>query len=216
MKKSVLVLLIMVTMVCLSHYGCKTSDTGTFVLTVKKNENVDGFPEAGTHAYDMNSRVPYNYSTSRLYTNAKALLDSIEIPMQGTITMDRDHTLTIGCDRIDFSGKWTVDYVWAYFDCSIPDVGESEEITIVQAGDAITIAIFSGTITLTGNMYGDGEFRCLFEETGADGFTMTYTISGQFLSPDVFEGEFIIFGHFGNSNWHSCWSKAVIAGTKNQ
>ena len=65
-----------------------------YTLTVTRGEGVDGSPISGSSEYKKGRTVSYSYSLQSGYTNLVVRLDGTEVSASGTITMDRNHTLT--------------------------------------------------------------------------------------------------------------------------
>ena len=76
----------------------KKKDTN-YTLTVEKGDGVTGTPSTGTYTYLAGSGVNYNYSLQEGYGDLSVMLDGNNISSSGTITMDRDRTLSIAAGR---------------------------------------------------------------------------------------------------------------------
>jgi hypothetical protein len=66
----------------------------TYTLTVTRGTGIIGLPDTGTYNYPDGNMVNYSYSLQNGYTNLIVTLDGIPVSHIGTITMDRDHTLS--------------------------------------------------------------------------------------------------------------------------
>jgi len=75
----------------------------TYVLTVSRGTGVDGTPVTGGVQYTENQVVPYNYSLKDGYMNLVVTIDGNTASASGSITMDKDHTLTATAQK-----KWTL------------------------------------------------------------------------------------------------------------
>ncbi len=64
------------------------------ILTVTKGNGIDGSPVAGATTYADGTIVSYNYTLQSGFQGLVVLLDGLEVPASGSITMDRDHTLS--------------------------------------------------------------------------------------------------------------------------
>ena len=70
-----------------------------YTLTVEKGEGVDGTPSTGTYTYLAGSGVSYNYTLQEGYGDLSVMLDGSNISSSGTITMDRNRTLSIAAGK---------------------------------------------------------------------------------------------------------------------
>jgi hypothetical protein len=84
-----------------NHTLNASASTGkTYQLTVQKGEGVNGNPKQGTFFYQQGELVEYNYRLQDGYENLVVTLDGIKLEhSRGTITMNRDHTLTASAKR---------------------------------------------------------------------------------------------------------------------
>lgn len=64
-----------------------------FTLTTIKGDGVDGKPDSGTVKYKKGTKVNYSYTLQAGYTNLTVTLDGVQLPPEGSITMDANHTL---------------------------------------------------------------------------------------------------------------------------
>lgn len=77
-----------------------------YTLTVSRGEGVDGNPKSGTYSYKEGDKVHYNYSFNPTgYSDLVVSLDGNEVRNQGTVEMDKDHTLnaTARANKWDFA-----------------------------------------------------------------------------------------------------------------
>lgn len=65
-----------------------------YTLTINLGEGCTGTP-AATAKYKKNKAVAYNFSTQSGWGNLQVKLDGATMPANGTVTMDKDHTLDI-------------------------------------------------------------------------------------------------------------------------
>jgi len=72
-------------------------------LTVTVGEGVDGNPANGTHKYKQGSSANYSYTLKNGYTSLIVKLDGADGPASGTITMDKDHILTVNASKIAYT-----------------------------------------------------------------------------------------------------------------
>ncbi len=69
-------------------------------LTVKIGEGAGGSPDNGVHSFNQGKKVNYYYTAKKGVANLTVLLDGKNAPARGTVTMDKNHTLTITTTRI--------------------------------------------------------------------------------------------------------------------
>lgn len=79
----------------------KKKEPQKYTLTVTKGDGVDGTPNNGTITYNESTTVNYNYSLLSGYKDLVVQLDGNAVSSNGTITMDRDHTLTALATPLD-------------------------------------------------------------------------------------------------------------------
>jgi hypothetical protein len=63
-------------------------------LTVTVGEGVTGNPATGTTSYKKGDTVNYNYTAQSGYTDLTVKVDGADVPASGTITMDKNKSLT--------------------------------------------------------------------------------------------------------------------------
>ncbi len=73
-----------------------------YTLTINTGEGVTGVPIAGNHIYRKNETVPYSFSAQNGYGNLSVRLDGVEVAVNGTVTMNKNHTLTVSADKVGF------------------------------------------------------------------------------------------------------------------
>jgi hypothetical protein len=93
------------------HVLAVTSEEQFYDLTVTASAGVSGTPAAGTYSCKEGSRVTYSYTAASGYDNLKVQVDGVEVATQGTVLMDRAHTLTVSATVLafgpfDIRGKW--------------------------------------------------------------------------------------------------------------
>jgi len=72
----------------------KKKETKTYQLIVTRGEGVEGTPNTGTLIYNEGTIVNYNYSLQGGYKDLVVTLDGNAAAASGTVTMNRDHTLS--------------------------------------------------------------------------------------------------------------------------
>ncbi len=65
-----------------------------YTLAVTIGAGINGSPVSGTYTYTKGKTITYNYSLQPGYTDIHVALDGAAVSTGGTITMDRNHTLT--------------------------------------------------------------------------------------------------------------------------
>jgi hypothetical protein len=68
--------------------------TKKYTLTTTVGTGVNGTPATGSVKYKKGSVVNYNYSAASGYTSLAVMLDGTPVAASGTVTMDKDHTLS--------------------------------------------------------------------------------------------------------------------------
>lgn len=216
MRKIVLALLLALAIVFLLNSGCKKAGE-IYTLTVVKGDGISGFPEAGVYTYELNSMVFYNYDLFGAYINLKLLLDDQDAPLNGSLIMDRNHTLQATCEPIDYSGNWAGSLTWDIHMggmCVQPEDAANENVVIVHSGDALTFVIPSLGLELKGSLYSDNYFSVQEEKDIPGDVTYKYTAHGQFVSPGEFTGSLDIVGYRGGRDLVICGSGSSFLGTK--
>jgi hypothetical protein len=97
------------------HVLVVSSEEQFYDLTVNLSTGVTGTPAAGTYSYKMGSSVAYNYAETSGYTNLKVQVDDVEVAAQGTVLMDRAHTLAAVAKQFDVRGTWRITASDDYF-----------------------------------------------------------------------------------------------------
>ncbi|MCK4761544.1 MAG: endo alpha-1,4 polygalactosaminidase [Candidatus Aminicenantes bacterium] len=64
-----------------------------YTLTVTLGEGLDGSPLNGTYTFNEGETVTYTFSLTTGYWGLEVTLDGAAVSAEGTVTMDRDHTL---------------------------------------------------------------------------------------------------------------------------
>jgi len=86
--------------------GCNVADHGegdppdpsTRKLTVWIGTGVNGSPQAGEYSYPEGESVDYDYTLKTGYFDLGVTLDGESVAADGSIVMDRNHTLNASCD----------------------------------------------------------------------------------------------------------------------
>jgi hypothetical protein len=65
-----------------------------YTLTTSVGTGVNGAPATGAVKYKKRSMVSYDYSVASGYTNLVVTLDGTQVAASGTVTMDKDHSLS--------------------------------------------------------------------------------------------------------------------------
>lgn len=84
------------------YFVLKKKKKPRYTLTVNVGEGIDGTPPSGTNTYDEGFLVSYGYTARTGFGNLRVLLDGNEVEPSGTITMDRNHTLTVTTEAVGF------------------------------------------------------------------------------------------------------------------
>lgn len=71
----------------------------TYTLTISKGIGVIGMPDTGTYNYQDGETVNYSYTLQSGYDNLVVTIDGNQVSASGTITMDRNHTLSATSGR---------------------------------------------------------------------------------------------------------------------
>jgi len=80
---------------------CKTSqDDKQFTLSVTTATGISGVPAMGSTIYLNDAEVNYNYQLETGYQNLIVKIDSIQSPSNGTIIMNKDHSLNVTAEVI--------------------------------------------------------------------------------------------------------------------
>jgi hypothetical protein len=91
------------------HVLAVSSEEQFYDLTVTTTKGVTGTPFDGTHSYKEGTNVAYNYALADSYLDLRVMLDGIQVVAQGTVRMDRAHTLTVSATALelaDIRGQW--------------------------------------------------------------------------------------------------------------
>ncbi|MCX6554894.1 MAG: hypothetical protein NTZ12_07770 [Candidatus Aminicenantes bacterium] len=65
-----------------------------YTMTTNVGTGVDGTPATGSVKYKKGSVINYGYTPASGYTSLVVTLDGIPVAASGTVTMDKDHTLS--------------------------------------------------------------------------------------------------------------------------
>jgi hypothetical protein len=170
---------------------------GEYILIVNKGAGVNGTPNTGTFTYNEGVAVNYNYTLQDGYKDLEVTLDGNPVSASGTITMDRNHTLSVSATPI---GEYTLNVTKGNGVNGTPNSGtftynEGDTVNYsysLQSGyqslvvkiDGNVVAA-SGTITMNSNhtLEASATKRCRLTVTrgeGVDGnpVTGTYIYSG--------------------------------------
>ncbi len=144
-----------------------------FKLTVTVTDGIEGTPPPGTKLCFPGDTVIYLFITRPEYFNLIVKLDSVVVPSEGKIIMDRDHTLEASCERKTY---WRYETPQSVYYCS-PAVADDGTVyfstgsyTLDQGWSPGTLyafhpdgtmkwsrdlgeALFSPAVGLNGNIY---------------------------------------------------------------
>jgi hypothetical protein len=190
-----------------------------FILTVIRGDGIDGFPETGTYSYELNSTAFYNYYTSGTYANPEVQLDKEIVPLKGTITMNRNYTLEVSCEKVDYTGDWLGTFTWIHHNvgmCNQPDDGVNVDMFFEHDGRSLAITIPSLDLVLNGGINEDLSFSATQEKGLVDDPDVIYEYQahGKFVSITEFSGELKITGYRDTRESTMCFSRADFTGTK--
>lgn len=186
MRKWIIYVMVAVVLIV---FMSKCSTTEQLLLIVQCTAGVDGNPQAGSYEYDTDTAVPYNYTAATGYENVQVSLDGQPAAASGTITMNADHTLSIGADRIQyFQGNWLVDVFWSVNTCAMDS--ETGMIGVgTQNGDNVTFVVTTPTlpvsVTCVGTIDAQGNFDLTADVDHGGGVTMHYHIQGHMTGRDA-------------------------------
>ncbi|UCH93906.1 MAG: hypothetical protein JSV88_27070 [Candidatus Aminicenantes bacterium] len=127
----------------------KKKETKTYVLTVTRGEGVDGTPNTGTMTYNEGTTVNYNYSLQSGYKDLEVRVDGNVVSSSGTITMDRDHTLSATASQLD---RYTLSVTRGEGVVGSPDSGNTtyDEGTQVNYSYSLQSGYIDLVVTLDG------------------------------------------------------------------
>ena len=66
-----------------------------YTLTVTLGDGVSGTPGNGAYIHKKGTAIAYDYSLQPFFKDLVVSLDGMAVAASGTITMDKDHTLTV-------------------------------------------------------------------------------------------------------------------------
>jgi len=81
----------------------KKSTNKKYTLNVSVGNGINGTPSAGSISYDEGASVNYEYSLQNGFNNLVVQLDGVNVDNSGTITMNRDHNLSVTASESDDS-----------------------------------------------------------------------------------------------------------------
>jgi hypothetical protein len=84
-----------------------TSEEQFYDLTVTASPGVSGTPTTGTYSYKEGTSVVYSYVSASGYY-PKVQVDGVDAAVQGSVLMDRAHTLTAVAQEFDIRGMWRI------------------------------------------------------------------------------------------------------------
>ena len=151
-------------------------DDFQYGLTVTLDEGVLGNPGAGARNYSQGTLVNYNYTLQEGYYGLVVTLDGLVVENSGTITMSRDHKLSVGATPSkQIQGTWEL--VETYDDDSTFTVlatfsGSTTQGTVTDSdGGSGTYAFINALIA----------FNLVFPD-------VTYEYIGSFTDNDTMKG----------------------------
>jgi hypothetical protein len=214
MKKLLIrALVLIVSLGLLSTASCKKSQNATeYSLSVVLSTGVTGTPEGGNYVYNLNDQVNYSYEPDDGYTHLRVTLDGQQVESSGTITMDRDHTLTVTAAQ--GSGEFLLYITYGEGVTGTPEEGYyyhnagdqvDYDISLEDGYTNLSVTLdgneveSSGTITISGdhtlNAYASLEYYIqgswTLSEVYDDGsaFTVTVTFSGETENGTVIDSD---------------------------
>ena len=173
-----------------------------YTLTVTLDANCTGTP-AATGKYTKGTVVNYNYTAPAGYL-AQVKLDGVDVLASGTVTMDKDHAITVTSAR-DIRGAWT-------FNFKATNIVKNWSWTLTFTGDGKS-GIFTdnfgdkGTYTITGNTV-TWRFNT-WDISGTGTFTGVNTMAGTATFHGVLIGGVLVTA----ANWTAIHSGATAFGT---
>lgn len=176
--------------------------TGQYQFSVSVATGVTGTPTAGYYFYNAGDKVNYNFSLSSGYTNLAVKLDNEDIPTSGTITVSKDHILSVSAEKeYPIQGNWTLKEAYADNSAFSVTATFSGEIRngIVTDSDGGT-----GTYTVDGN---DVNFTLVFPD-------VTYQYTGRFNTEDSMSGtakRYTTATHYSLGSWSASRIKTTSA-----
>jgi hypothetical protein len=212
-KRLTTAFVIIVALGLLSTMSCKKSQTATeYTLSVILSAGVTGTPEAGDQVYNLNDQVNYSYSLDQGYTRLRVLLDGVEVESSGTITMDRDHILSVSAAQ--GTGEFLLSVSYGTGISGTPEEG----YYYYNAGDQVDYSISlepgytnlrvtldgteienSGTITISGDhtldafadleYYIQGSWSLAEVYDDGSAFNVTVTFAGETENGIVFDSD---------------------------
>jgi hypothetical protein len=89
------------------HVLAVTSEEQFYDLTVSAGAGVSGTPTTGAYSFKEGTSVAYNYVAALGYY-PKVQVDGVDAAVQGSVLMDRAHTLTAVAQEFDIRGMWRI------------------------------------------------------------------------------------------------------------
>jgi hypothetical protein len=161
------------------HTLAAYADESYFDLTVTTTAGVSGTPAAGTYTHREGTSVAYNYADTSGYTNLRVQVDGVDVPAQGTLLMDRAHTLMVMAELISpctpSKGEyWSITFVsdtgkrtnsTLYFINFLPVTSTSYQGSVELSGGYVVMGYCEVTLRIVFRLtlkllnYGDGYIR---------------------------------------------------------
>lgn len=174
MKKFLMILSVFI--MVFVFQGCNEADeAGQYVLTVMVGEGATGTPATGTHNYNEDDVVTYQYTLQPGYRNLTVVLDGVAVGATGTLVIDTNHNLQVSAEQIDIRGTWSGVFDWqgaqTYFEVTFS--GGLKEGTTKGLFDFVG-GYGNGTFTLDGDQI---DFTLNYPScTAGNGLTLTGTL----------------------------------------
>jgi hypothetical protein len=188
------------------HTLSVTAEEQFYDLAVTTSAGVTGTPTSGSYSHKVGTSIAYCYSEASGYTDLKVQVDGVDVPAQGTLLMDRAHTLMAMSELIP-PCKPSKDEYWSITFTS--DTGKLTQSTLYFIGflpDPPPGSV--GFVKLSGGYVGTG--NCIIEgapgqviyfiftlENFADG-DIAMNCSGMNCTNGTITGEYFIWVDLGN------------------
>ena len=143
-----------------------------YKLNVSLGVGCTGTPAASA-SYKKGTVVTYDYKPYAGYGNVQVTVDGAAVPNSGTITMDRDKTLSVSAENLDIRGTWLF---------SFTGVDGFETFTMICSGSRTSGTWIMVGYSDTGNYTVDGE-NVAFVFNGTP-----WTFNGKFETKDQMSG----------------------------
>lgn len=146
-----------------------------YTLTVTLGAGCTGTPTA-TASYKKGTVVNYNYTPANGYCNIQVKVDGVDVPDLGTITMDKNKTLTVTADAVDIRGTWyftTTGLTSSNFNAQFVGTASSGTVTLVEFTNTGTYTVTGENVdfTITGPLHFTGKFETSNKMSGSISFT---------------------------------------------